>query len=143
MAAVGKGGSARSVAHVLYVERVGDALRQVDARAQPGSEIHDADRRIGAGNNEAAVRELDVGGGSLEHMRGDLLAALDHLDAGFDQRRASVHEALRAARATAHDEPVAVALDEPDLVERNAELLMQDLRKWSGVAHAEVERAAQ
>src|SRR5262249_28989294 len=141
--AIGKRRGARSVAHVLHVERGGDAVRQVDARAQLGGEVHDADRRIGARNHKAAVHELDVGSGRLEHMRGDLLAALDHLGAGFDQRGASVHEALRAARAAAHDQPVAVALDEPDLVERDAELLMQDLRKRGGVTHAEVERAAQ
>src|SRR5262245_60068282 len=76
-------------------------------------------------------------------MRGDLRAALDHLDACFDQRGAGVHEALRAARAAAHDQPVAVALDQPDLVERDAELLMQNLRKRCGMTHAEVERAAE
>ena len=143
MTAVGKRRGARAVAHVLHVERGGGAFRQVDARAQLGREVHDADLRVGSGDHKAAARELDVGGGSLEHMRGDFLAALDHLGAGFDQRGAGVHEALRAARAAAHDQPIAVALEQPDLVERDAELLVQDLRKWGGVAHAEVERAAE
>src|SRR5258705_257480 len=102
-----------------------------------------AESGAGAGASKVAVRDVDVGGGGVEHMRGELLAALDHFGAGFDQRGAGVHEALRAARAAAHDQRVTVALDKPDLVERDAELLMQDLREGGGVAHAEVERAAE
>ena len=55
-------------------------------------------------------RELDVGGGGLEHVRGDLLALLDHLGGGLDDRGAAVHDRFRAAAAAAGDEPIAVAL---------------------------------
>ena len=80
-------------------------------------------------------------GGRFEHVAGDLLAFLDDLGGGFDDRGAAVHQRLRAAAAAADGEPIAVALHERDLLERDAELLAQHLRERRGVAHAEIERA--
>ena len=96
---------------------------------------------VGAGDHEAAVVELDVAGRGFERVRGDLLALLDHLGGGFDDRHAGVHHRARAAGAAAGEQLIAVALQEPDALERNAELLAQHLRERRGVALAVIERA--
>ena len=80
-------------------------------------------------------------GGGFEHVRGDLLALLDHLVGGFDDRGAAVHDRFRAAGAAAGEQLVAVALQQADALERDAELLGQHLRERRGVALAVVERA--
>ena len=72
---------------------------------------------------------------------GDLLALLDHLGGRFDDRGAAMHHRARAAGAAADDQLVAVALQQPDAVERDAELLAQHLRERRGVALAVIERA--
>ena len=104
-------------------------------------ELHDPDRAVGAGDDEASLRELDVGGRRFEHVRGDLLALLDHLGGGFHDRGAAVHDRFRAAGAAAGEQLVAVALQQADALERNAELLAQHLRERRGVALAVIERA--
>ena len=52
-----------------------------------------------------------------------------------------MHQRFRAAAAAANRQTIAVALEELDLLKRNAELFAQYLRKGRGVAHAEIERA--
>ena len=80
-------------------------------------------------------------GRGFERDAGDLLALVDHLVGGFDDRRTARHDRLRAAGAAAGDQEVAVALDQLDLVERDAELLGQHLGEGRPVALAVVERA--
>ena len=47
-------------------------------RPRLAGQLHDVDRPVGAGDAERAVLELDVGGGGLEQLRRERLAALDH-----------------------------------------------------------------
>src|SRR5437764_13312408 len=54
-------------------------------------------------------------------MRRDLAAGLDHLLAGADNRVAADDHRFRAAGAAARDQRVAVALDQLDARERDAE----------------------
>ena len=135
-------GRRRAVADVLDVERLRPVGRQLHAAgADLVGQLHDADRAVGAGDDELAVLELDVAGRGFERVRGDLLALLDHLGGGFDDRLAGIHHRARAAGAAAGDQLVAVALEEADLLERHAELLAQHLGERRGVALAVVERA--
>ena len=106
-------------------------------------QLHNSDGVVSAGDHEASRRELDIGDGGFEDVRGDLLALLDHLGGGFHDRSAAMHGALGAARAAAVEEAVAVALHQPDRLERDAEPLAEDLRKRRSVAHAEIERAGE
>src|SRR5262249_18317287 len=85
--------------------------------------------------------ELDVRDGGFEHVGGDLLALLDDLAGGFDDRGAAVHDRLRAARAAAREQLVAVALQQADALERDAELVGEHLRERRGVTLPVVERA--
>src|SRR4029078_13193253 len=80
-------------------------------------------------------------GGGLKHMRGDLLAAFDHQVRRLDDRRAARRDRARAAGAAAYDQLVAVALQEPDFLEWDAELLAQHLGIRRGVALAIIKRA--
>ena len=90
--------------------------------------------------NAPAV-ELDIGGRGLEKMPGERAALLDHLRRRLDQRLAARHDRARAAGAAADQELVAVALDQIDQLERQAEAVDQHLRERRGVALAVVERA--
>src|SRR5437868_11361889 len=74
-------------------------------------------------------------------MRGDLLAGLDHLVAGCDDRGAARHYRFRAAGAAAGDQLVAVALQQPDLLERDARTRAEHLCEGRGVALTVIERA--
>ena len=49
-------------------------------------QLHDADAAVGADDGEAAEPELDVGGRGLQRHAGDLLALVDHLVGGLDDR---------------------------------------------------------
>src|SRR5262249_53237444 len=71
------------------------------------------------------------------------LALLDYLVGGFDDRGAAIHHRARATGAAAGEELVAVALEQADAVERDAELLAQHLREGRAVALAVVERAGE
>src|SRR5262249_59125194 len=63
------------------------------------------------------------------------------LGGALDARRAARRDRARAAGATAGDQLVAVALQEADAVERDAEPLAQHLRERRRMALAVVERA--
>src|SRR5207244_3127989 len=97
--------------------------RQVEAAADFFGKLHDGDRAVRAGDDKAAIFELDVGGGRLQHVGGDLLALFDHLGGGFDDRGAAVHEAFGAARSPTRVQAIAIALHQPDFFKRNAELV--------------------
>ena len=83
------------------VERLRHVGRQLQRRAQLVGELEDADAAVGAGDGEAAVRELDVDHRRLEHVGGDLLALLDQHVAGLEERLAGDQRRLRAAGAAA------------------------------------------
>ncbi len=74
-------------------------------------------------------------------MRGDLLAVLDHLVAGRDDRGAAGHHRFRAAGAAAGDQLVAVALQQANALERDAEPRRQHLRERRGMPLAVIEGA--
>ena len=99
------------------------------ARAGLLRQLHDADPAIGADHLEGAVRahELDVGCRGLELLRGELPAALDHLVRGVADRHPGGGQRARAAGAAALGQAVGIALHDPDLLERHAEPLVQDL----------------
>ena len=133
----------RIVRDVADVERLRHVGRQAEARAQLVGQLEDADAAVGAGDGEAAARELDVDGRGFEHMGRDLLALLDQLVAGLEEGLAGDQRRLRAAGAAAHLELVGIALQQAEALERDAELAAQHLGEGRGVALAVVERAAQ
>ena len=125
----------------LSVECGDAAIGQGDAVTHPVSEVHDADRAVRANDGEAAAAEFDIGGCCFQHMGGDVRALLDDLLRGGDDGVAGLHDGTAAARATAGDELVAVALHQTDALEGNAELIGQHLGEGGGVALAVIERA--
>ena len=82
--AVGIGRRHRAVADMRDVERLRNVGRQLQAAAQLRASSMIADGAVRAGNDEAAVLELDVSGCRFEHVCGDLLALLDHLGGAFE-----------------------------------------------------------
>ena len=74
-------------------------------------------------------------------MGGDLPALLDHLGGSLHDRGAAVHDRFRSAGAAAGEELVAVALEQTDALERDAEPLAQHLRERRGMALAVIEGA--
>ena len=76
---------------------------------------------VGAGDRELAVLELDVGLGRLEQVRGDLLALGDDLVERLDDRRAADRQRARAVGAHAERNATGVAVDDVDVVDRDAE----------------------
>src|SRR5436305_3694624 len=104
---------------MAYVEGARHSCRQLEPGAQFVGELDDADYAVGPGNDEVAVRELDIGCRSLQNVRGDLLAQLDHLSRGFDDGGAAVHDRLRASGAAACQQLVAVALCKANTIERD------------------------
>ena len=104
------------------------------------SAVHHADGAVGAGDDEAPAGEFDVGNSDFEQMGGDRLALLDDLGDRRDHRRATGRRRARTAGAAANDEFVAVALQQANVVEGNAEPARQDLRERRRVALAVVER---
>src|SRR5256885_11496427 len=91
--------------------------------------------------SERAVVKGDVGGGGFERMRGEALCLLDHLIAGARRRDAAHLRRARAAGAVAHLDEFGVALAEIDHLERDTDLLRDDLRERGLVALAVAERA--
>ena len=82
--------------------------------AQLVGQLEDADAAIGAGDDEAAVGELDVDHRRFHHVRGDLLALLDQLVAGLEEGLAADQRRLRAAGAAADLELVGIALQQAE-----------------------------
>ena len=110
--------------------------------AQLLGELHDADRAVGAGDGEAAVGELDVGDRGLEHDgRRSACPARSPCRSPATIAVPLAIDRARAAGAAAEQQLVAVALQEADALERNAEPAHQHLRERRGVALAVIERA--
>src|SRR3974390_841448 len=74
-------------------------------------------------------------------MRGKLLALRDHLVGSLHDGGAAEHRRARTAGAAAGDQAIAVALHQADAVERNAELVDQQLREGRGMTLSVIERA--
>ena len=115
-------GGRRLLEDVVDVERLRNVGRQVEPRGKPAGEVHDTDAAIRAGHGEAAIREFDVECRGLQQVAGDLPTLLDHQVARLQDRGAARHDRFRAAAAAAGDQAVAVALDQADTVERDAQL---------------------
>ena len=65
-------------------------------------DVEQIDMAVGADDAELAVAELDVGGGGLQQVRGDLLALVDDLAAtprAAPSRRRGARASRRSARA--------------------------------------------
>ena len=88
------------------------ALRQSRRLERCHRDLLQRQLAIGAGDGERAVGEVDVRLGRLQHVRGELLAFLDHLVRRHRQRRAADHHRARAVRAHAECDAVGVAVDE-------------------------------
>ena len=86
--------------------------------------------------DERAVGEIDVVRGGLQQMGGDQLALGDDLVGGAVERRAADRNRARAEGAGAVRDGIGVALDDLDLLDRDAQLRRQDLREGRGVALA-------
>ncbi len=138
--AIGKG-RGRIVGDQTNVERLRQFRRQLHAAAQARRQLHDTDRTVGPDDGEAPAREFDIGGSRLHDEAGDLLAAGDDLRTRLDHGRAARHHRARPAGAAADEQGIAVALQQPDAVEGDAEPVDQDLSQGRGMALAVVERA--
>ena len=136
---LGKAGRHR-LARELHVERFRRVGRQVEPGAQPRRKLYHADRAVGARDDEAAARELDVGCRCFEHMGRGRLALLDDLVDCGDHRHAARRRRARAAGAAAGNQLVAVALEKANALKRHAEPLREDLRECRGMALAVIER---
>ncbi len=84
---------------------------------------------IGASDGELAVGELDVAFRGLEQMRRDLLALGDDLVHRLDDRRAPDGERARAVGSHAERNAAGVAMDDVDVLDRNAETPGDELRE--------------
>src|SRR5690606_32269658 len=98
-------------------------------------ELEQADAAIGADDGEARVAVLDVAGGYLESLGGELAGMVDGLPrAALDGRAAGEQRAgARAAEAVG---AVGVALDDADAVDRHAEGVDRELGIAGGDALA-------
>src|SRR5690348_2620625 len=92
-------------------ERVEGGLRHLDH----------VDAAVGAGNPELSVAEFDVGLRRLESVRRDLARLVDDLPCRMFDRDAADRERARTAGPPSEAHDVAVALMNPDLLERQAE----------------------
>src|SRR5205823_4389616 len=97
--AVWKGRSARAVADVRDVERLRRVLRKLRAVLQQSRKLEQRYGAVRAADDEAAIGELDVGRGRFEDVARDLLALLDDLGGGLDDRGAAVDQRFRPAAA--------------------------------------------
>ena len=98
---------------------------------------------VGAGNPEDALLELDVGVGRLEQVGGDLAALGDHLVDRLDDRGAAHRDRARAVGAHAEQDLAGVAVDDVDVLQRDAELVGDHLGKGGFVALAVAVRAGE
>ena len=86
-------------------------------------------RAIGSGDGELAVLELDIRLGGFEQMGGDLATLGDDLVHCLDDRAATDGGRTRAIGTHAVGDLGAVAVDDLDTVERDAEPVRDQLRK--------------
>jgi hypothetical protein len=121
--AIGKG-RGRAFMNVSDIERLRQFRRQGQPAPNHRRQFHEVDKPVGAGDDKAAIRELDVGDRGFEYMGGDLAAVVDDLFAGADNRRSTRHQRFRSAGAAAGNQLVAVALQQPDALKWNAELFV-------------------
>ncbi len=116
-------------------------VRNVQASRVLERHFKQGDRSVGASNHEPSIAKFDIGGRGFEHLGGELLAFLDDELGGLHCRAAAHHRRARATGAGAEHQLVGIALQQPDLLERHAELRREHLRHRRGVALAVVERA--
>ena len=112
----------RVVEGVLVQARLELVEREVVRHVGGQRDVAPGDLLVGAGDLELAVLELDVGVGRLEQVGGDLLALGDHLVDRLDDRRAADRERAAAVGAHAERHAAGVAVDDLDVVDRDAEL---------------------
>src|SRR5262249_13359588 len=104
-------------------------------------DLGDADRPIGTGDREPAIREGDVGYRRLHHVGGDLAPLVDQPVGGDDDRGARELGRARAKGADPHRHQIAVAIAVADQIGVDAELFRQDLLKGRAVALAVIHAA--
>ncbi len=103
----------------------------------------EVDRLVGALHGELAVLELDVALGGFEHMAGDLLGLGLDLVERLEDRGHADRAGARAVGAHAHLHLVGVAVDDGDVLDRDAEAVGHELRESRLVALAVAMRARQ
>ena len=103
--------------------------------------LHQADGAVGAGDDEAAVGEADVGLGRLERIGGERRALGDDLVRRAPHRRAAHVGGARAAMTAARHDQVGVALAQPDALVGHAQPMGEDLREGRLVTLADMLRA--
>ena len=119
------------------VERRLNPVRQVVRGERGERDLADRLALVGvAAHRPAAVGPLQVVGRHLEHGRRDHAGLLPHLVAGVDDRRAADDERPRPVGVHALVRDRRVAVQHPDVLERDAELVGDDLRPRGLVALA-------
>ena len=98
---------------------------------------------VGAGHGEAAVLEHDVGFRRLQQVGRDLLRLVDHLVHRLDDGRAADRERARAVGAHAERDLGGVAVDDLDVLDRDAEAVGDELGERRLVALAVAVRAGE
>ena len=142
MAAIREGGGDRFGHDMVTSSDVGTPSGSFRPPRNRAAKLQQIDRAVGAGNDKTTCLEFDVAGGRFQHMRGNLLAAVDDLVGGLHRCAAPLRASPSASRrCRRRNAAIAVAFHQPDAVKRNAELVGKDLRVRRRVAHAEVERA--
>ena len=100
-------------------------------------------RPVSTGDGELAVLELDIGLGGFEQMGGDLAALGDDLVHRLDDRAAADRQRTRAVSSHAERQFVRVAVDDLDRLDRDAEILGDELGECRLVPLAVAVRAGQ
>ena len=97
-------------------------------------DLAEAERLVGAGNRETAIREGDVVLGGLQHVRRDLLALGDDLVDGVAHRRSADCQRPRTIGSHAEGDLRRVAVDDFHGAGRNAQFVGNHLRKHGFMA---------
>ena len=118
------------------VKRPLQILRQIVALGRRARHFENPDGVVGALHGEAAVLELDIGGGGFEQMLGDAHAFFDDAVGGFLDDDGAEPHAAAGMRAAADRDPVGVAGDEAHALDRHAEPFGDELREARLVALA-------
>ena len=114
------------VGHLGRIQR-GHVLTLGRASALGRGKLDDVHAAIGADDGEAPILEHDIGGRRFQHFGGRLAPLLDHAGRREQDRLTLGIQAARTAGAAAGGDAVGVALDDTDLLARNAELIHREL----------------
>ena len=130
-------GEVRRVVDHLRVEVALDALGQLERAVRVHRDLLDRPAPLGVALDvPAAELPLEVVGRALERRGGDDPGLVAHLARDERRRRAGHRRRARAVGAEAERRVVGVAVDDLDVLRRDAELVADDLRERRLVALA-------